>query len=90
MKKYFVIGLNVVMPGLGSLLAGKTPQGSLQLLIAILAILLWMTESLRLFAVLFFVFAWIWGIFTALRHKRHVDRVELYPVTIVERRSRGP
>mgnify|MGYP000418406664 CR=1 FL=1 len=90
MKKYIVIVSNVVMPGVGSLWAGKAPQGALQLLIAILAILLWMTGSLRIFAILFFVFAWIWGMFTAMRYKRHADQVELYPVTIVERRSRGP
>lgn len=88
LKKYMVIIANVVVPGSGTLFAKRMTQGVLQLLIAMLALLLWSTISLRPVAVLLFAFAWIWAIFSALKYKREAEQIELHPVTIVEQQSR--
>ncbi|NKB54680.1 MAG: hypothetical protein GKR97_21200 [Rhizobiaceae bacterium] len=66
MKKLIVIAANFVMPGTGSLIAGQSVRGFLQLLIVALAVLLWLTISLKLGAIPLIIFAWIWGMFTAL------------------------
>lgn len=83
MKKLIVILANLVAPGVGSLLAGEKARGSLQLLIAILAVLLWFTGSLALGAIPLIVFAWIWGMFTALDYKQKQETDETSPVAMV-------
>ena len=85
MKTGFIILANALCPGVGTLLAKQAARGTLQLL---LAILLWSTGSLRLFAVLIFLFAWLWAQFSSLRFKKKSDEVALHPVSIVEERSR--
>ena len=88
MKTGFLILENALCPGVGTLLAKQAARGTLQLLFALLAILLWSTGSLRLFAVLIFLFAWLWAQFSSLRFKKKSDEVALHPVSIVEERSR--
>ncbi|MEP0942676.1 MAG: hypothetical protein ABJH63_16505 [Rhizobiaceae bacterium] len=83
MKKLIVILANLVAPGVGSLLAGEMVRGSLQLLITILAILLWFTGSLKLAALPLLVFAWVWGMFTALDYKQKKETDESSPVAMV-------
>ena len=83
MKKLTVILANLVAPGIGSLLAGEMARGSLQVLITILAILLWFTGSLKLAAIPLVIFAWIWGMFTALGYKQKKESDENSPVTMV-------
>lgn len=87
MKKYVVITANILIPGLGSLIAGEWVRGCLQLLIAILGVLFWMTVALKLLTIPLIAMAWIWGIFTAVRYKRAADLDDLSPVTIAERES---
>ena len=83
MKKLIVILANMVAPGTGSLFAGEMARGSLQLLIAVLAVLLWMTGSLKLAALPLIAFAWIWGMFTALDYKQKQETDEYSPVAMV-------
>ena len=83
MRKLIVILANLVAPGVGSLLAGEMARGSLQLLIAILAVLLWFTGSLALAALPLIVFAWVWGMFTALDYKQKQETDEVSPVAMV-------
>ena len=83
MKKILVILANFVLPGLGSLFAGEKVRGALQLLIVALGVLLWFTGSLKLGAIPLVVFAWIWGMFTALDFKQQRERSEYSPVDMV-------
>jgi hypothetical protein len=83
MKKLIVILANLVAPGAGSLFAGELARGALQLLITILAILLWFTGSLKLAALPLIAFAWIWGMFTALDYKQKKETDENSPVAMV-------
>ena len=71
------------MPGLGSLIAGESVRGALQLLIVALGVLLWMTGSLKLAAIPLVAFAWIWGMFTALDYKQKSELRENSPVDMV-------
>ena len=87
MKKYVVIAANFFAPGLGSLWAGKTASGALQLLIALLAALFWMTIGFRLLMIPLLLFAWIWGMITALRYKQRAELDESTPISAVLRRS---
>jgi len=83
MKKLIVIAANIVVPGLGSLLAGQTIRGLLQFLIVALGVLFWMTVALKLSAIPLVVFGWLWGLFTALDYKQRVDFDEVSPVAMV-------
>ena len=88
MKTGFIILANVLCPGVGTLFAKQAAQGVLQILFAMLALLLWATGTLRLVAVLIFLFAWLWAQFSSLRFKKKSDEVALHPVSIVEEQSR--
>ena len=88
MRKFLVIAANFVVPGLGSLLAGERARGALQILIMALAVLLWLTVSLRLGAIPLAAFAWIWGMFTALDYKQHADVAETSPVEMVVKQKK--
>jgi TM2 domain-containing membrane protein YozV len=83
MKKWIVIATNFVLPGLGSLIAGENVRGFLQLLIVTLGVLLWLTVALRLGAVPLVIFAWLWGMFTALTYKQRVEYAASSPVAMV-------
>ena len=83
MKKWIVIAANFVMPGLGSLIAGETVRGMLQLLFVALGILLWMTVAMRIGTIPLIGFAWIWAMFTALDYRQKVDYEESSPVAMV-------
>ena len=83
MKKWIVIAANFFLPGVGSLIAGERLRGTLQFLFAALGVLFWMTVGMRYGAIPLFVFAWLWGMITALNYRQRVDFEESTPVAMV-------
>lgn len=62
-----------ILPGIGSLIGGKTKTGIWQLVLAVIGILLSMTLSLTLLGLPILLVAWIWGIITGIEILRESE-----------------
>lgn len=62
--KIWCLIFNLIIPGLGTIVAGKTRLGSIQLVLAIIGFLLWYT--LFLGAIVSLV-AWVWALITSIK-----------------------
>ncbi|MEK6818717.1 MAG: hypothetical protein AABY10_02170 [Nanoarchaeota archaeon] len=56
--------LNIlILPGLGSLIAGKTKEGIWQIILVILSIITWFI----LIGIPIFIVSWVWGLITGIK-----------------------
>jgi len=63
--KLLGILLNIVLPGVGTLIVGKVVQGIIQLVLAIFAIALCFTVFGAIIGIPIYLIVWIWAIVSA-------------------------
>ncbi len=59
--------INVILPGLGSIIAGRTKTGLWQLLLMVLGIVFTLTVIGAIIGIPLIVVAWVWGIITGVQ-----------------------
>jgi len=59
--------LNIILPGLGSIIAGRTRTGIRQLLLMILVLIAFLFSPLPVVPAVIWAIAWIWGITTGIQ-----------------------
>ncbi len=62
MKKLLCIFLNLILPGVGTLVLKRTLNGSLQLALSLFSILLILTVWLTFFGLVLYAFVWFWAL----------------------------